>query len=242
MKHLLTGLLVLGFAVAASAADEGILKDFDSLSGNDVLMDRAAQLSPDIKTQVVQKRAVTRPGRFEFVTGYTSAFGGDAYVKTQMIGAGVNYHLNYRWSVGLRYDYAYNDLTQEGKNLIENPTAVYDNNGNFLGYGANVPALDYIKDSKIATVNWYPIYGKFSLVDKAVVHFDMYALAGGGSLSLRNGSTSALTAGAGMAFWFSQHLTSRLEVKWLGYDAERVPGTKDAMNVTTGQLSLGYLL
>lgn len=242
MKQLLAVLFVIGCVFSQGAfADNEILKDFDSLSGNDVLLDRASQLSPDIKTQVVQKRAVERPGRVELVTGYSDAFGGDAYVKTQMFGAGVNYHFNYRWSVGARYDYAFNELSAEGKNLIEHPTCSSDGAGNVV-CGANVPALDYIKSSMIGTVNWYPIYGKFSLVDKAVVHFDIYAVAGGGQLSLRNGSTTAMTAGAGMAFWFSQHLTSRLEAKWLGYDAERLPGKKDHMDVTLGQLSVGYLL
>lgn len=240
MKNLIAGLLIIGFVQFAFAESE-ILKDFDSLSGNDILLDRAAQLSPDIKTQVVQKRMVTRPGRVEVVSGYSNAFGGDAYVKTQMFGAGLNYHFNYRWSVGARYDYAFNELSAEGQNLIDNPSSSTDASGN-VTFGANVPALDYIKSAAIGTVNWYPIYGKFSLVDKAVVHFDIYALAGGGQLALRNGSTTALTAGAGMAIWLSQHLTTRLEAKWLGYDAERMPGKTERMNVTLGQLSVGYLL
>jgi opacity protein-like surface antigen len=80
------------------------------------------------------------------------------------------------------------------------------------------------------------------MYDLGVVHFDFYAMAGAGQMALESGSSTATTAGAGFAFWFSQHLTSKLEVRWLGYEAERVPGKTEDMNLTVGALSVGYLL
>lgn len=217
--------------VAAQAAEKtDLLKDFDALSGNDVLLQRAKALNPEIKTQIVQERAVKRAKRFEFSPIVSNTFGGDAYVKTQTVGVDAQYHINYRFSVGARYNYAFNELTAEGKNLIRS---------NIL---ASVPAIDYIKSEAVATVSWYPAYGKFNLFDKGVVHFDFYTMAGYGQMTLESGSSPAMTAGAGFAFWISQHLTSRLEMRWLGYEAERAPGKAEDMNLTVASLSVGYLL
>lgn len=225
-----------------AAANAGLLQDFDSLSGNDVLLDRAHILAPEIKTQIVQNRVVTRPKRFEFSPEYSNIFGGDSYVKTHMLGLGAQYHINYRWSVGVKYDYAFNELSDEAESMIKNPPVIRDQNGVLIGYGPSIPDLDYIKQSYMATVNWYPIYGKFSLYDMGVVHFDMYGLAGAGQVELASGETDAMTAGGGMAFWFSQHLTSRLEVRWMGYKAELANGAKEDVNLTLGTLSFGYIL
>ncbi|MEK6556100.1 MAG: outer membrane beta-barrel domain-containing protein [Bdellovibrionota bacterium] len=225
-----------------AAANDSLLKDFDSLSGNDVLMDRGNVLSPEIKTQIVQNRIVKRIKRFEFNPQYSNVFGGNPYVNTNMLGLATQFHFNYRWSLGLRYDYAFNELNNEGKTMAKQRIPVRDSTGTIVGFEPTIPAVDFIKQSYMATVNWYPIYGKFSLYDMGVVHFDAYALAGGGQVELASGNSDALTAGAGMAFWFSQHLTSRIEVRWMGYEAQPYVGKNEDVDLTMGTLSLGYLL
>jgi outer membrane immunogenic protein len=237
-------LLTTSQAVFAETGEQttSLLEDFDSLSGNDVLLNRAQELAPDIRTQIVQNRVVERKKRFEFSPQFTSSFGGNSYVKTNMLGASAQYHLNYRFSIGARYDYAFNELTAEGENMVKNPQEIRDGNGVVVGYAPNIPALDYIKQSYFATANWYPIYGKFSMYDLGIVHFDIYALGGAGQVELESGPSDALTAGAGMAFWISQHLTSRFELRWMGYQASLISGAKEDVNLTLGTLSFGYLL
>jgi outer membrane beta-barrel protein len=244
MKFLIYALLFASNLAAAETAPatDGILKDFDSLSGNNVLLNRGEELAPEIKTQIVQNRIVQRRKRFEFNPQYSNVVGGNPYVNTNMVGLATQYHINYRWSLGVRYDYAFNELNAEGKSMAKKQNPVRDSTGTIVGYEATIPAIDYMKESYMATVNWYPIYGKFSLYDLGVVHFDAYGLAGAGQVALDSGESDALTAGAGMAFWFSQHLTSRIELRWMGYTAEPFEGSKEDVNLTMGTLSFGYLL
>lgn len=243
MIKYLFAILILIFSPFSFAEDEAtLLKDFDSLSGNDVLLNRAQELAPEISTQIIQNRTVKRPKRFEFSPQASTVFGGDSYLSTSMIGLSAHYHLNYRWSLNVRYDYAFNDLSAEGESLINNPQEIKDPNGTVIGFAPSVPDLDYIKQSYFATVNWYPIYGKFSFYDLGVVHFDVYGLAGAGQVDLRSGPSDAITAGGGFAFWFSQHLTSRLEFRWMNYQAQLLSGSKTDYDLTLGTFSLGYLL
>jgi hypothetical protein len=51
----------------------------------------------------------------------------------------------------------------------------------------------------------------------------------------------AATAGGGFGFWFSQHLTSRLELRYLNYESERLAGAAN-MKLMVANFGLGYLL
>lgn len=235
MKHASISILTLvaGFVLTctnAVAAD--LLKDFDTLGGNDVLYDKAKALNPDASISVVQKRIVPRKNRFEFSPEFASVIGGDSYNRTQNIGMNVHYHFTPQWSVGLKYNYAFNELRPEGENLI-NDTAT---TGKRI-----VPDIDYPKQQTLAVLNWYPIYGKMNLYDLGITHFDIYALVGGGMIDLRSRNTGTITAGGGIGLWWSQHLTTRAELRYQRYEAIRRDG-QVAMNTTVLGVQVGYLL
>jgi outer membrane beta-barrel protein len=90
-------------------------------------------------------------------------------------------------------------------------------------------------------INWYPIYGKMNLYDLGVVHFDVYALAGAGQMELKSGPTISYTGGGGIGFWVSQHLSTRLELRYEGYTAKRFTGDTN-MNTTVAGIQIGYML
>ena len=79
------------------------------------------------------------------------------------------------------------------------------------------PGVDYAKDTWLAVANWYPIYGKMNLFDSTVSQFDIYFLGGAGQVNLSSGTAPTYTAGAGVGVWFTQHLATRLEARWQGY-------------------------
>lgn len=218
-------LIVAIFALPWAHAE--ILKDFDSLGGNKVLLEKAKVLEPDKKIFVVQNRIVDRNTRFELAPKYFSVFGGDSFLDTQAIGLESHFHINPKFSLGAGYFQAYNQLTAEGKSLVDNDGLI--------------PDTDFLKSGLTGTLNWYPIYGKFNLLDLAIVHFDLYLLGGYGQVELSSGSTNAYTYGGGIGFWISQHLTSRVEVRQFLFEAQRQNGPVD-MELTLGSLSLGYLL
>ncbi len=212
--------------ILGSAAQADLLEDFDSLGGNDILLDKAKVLEPDKKVSIVQNRVVKRRFRSELGTEYSSVFGGETFLETQSLGLRYNFHINPRWSVGLNYFKAYNGLSKEGTALIRDERLIPDVDHLRGGYGLNV--------------NWYPIYGKFSLYNLGVVHFDFYALASYGQVELSSGKTGSYSYGLGVGFWLSKHLTSRIEVKQSLYDAERDSGPV-GVKLTSGSVSMGYL-
>ncbi len=224
MKALLIFILL---AVAPASYANDIMQDFDSLGGNDELLDQAAAVTSEKKIQIVQDRIVKREKRHEFSTAFTQNFGGDVYVNTKSTSLTYNYHVNPRWSVGLNYSYYFNELSSEGDNLIKTNNLV--------------PEIDWMKDSYALNFSWYPIYGKFNLLDKAIVHFDFYPSFGYGQANLKSGATDLFTAGLGMAFWLSQHLVSRLEYNYQSYTAQRFDG-EDDIDATMATVSIGYLL
>ena len=217
----------------AFGARADLLQDFDSLGGNAVLLERAKALNPDARIQVVQDRVVNRRLRTEIAPEYSQVFGGDPYAKTQNVGANLHFHLTPRWSVGLKYNYSFSQLRPEGDSLIHDRDLTKD--------GPIVPDIDFVKQQAMALVNWYPIYGKMNLHDLGVAHFDIYTLLGGGQVELRSGRTPTYTAGGGVGFWLSQHLTARGEIRYQAYKVQRL-GEEEEMKTTVMGIQIGYLL
>lgn len=221
--------IILGltsFAIMnTSVAD--LMEDFNSLGGNKVLLEQAQALNPDTKIEIVQNRIVNRHLRNEFQFGYGNVVGGDAYLNSQYAGLDYSFHFNPRWSLGFKYSYYLNELASEGKHLISQ-----------FGY---IPELDWPKQSYQGVINYYPIYGKFNFFGIGIVHFDFYVLAGYGEIELKSSNTAAVTVGGGFGFWFSQHLTSRLELRYLNYESERLAGAAN-MKLMVANFGLGYLL
>ena len=219
--------LVLIYAVVGLSAGADLMEDFDSLGGNNILLEKAQALNPETQIEVVQERIVSRHSRHELFPELGYVLGGDAYLSTQYLGVNYNYHFNPRWSAGFRYGNYMNELSSEGEKLIEQ-----------FSY---IPEMDWPRQSYMAVVNYYPMYGKFSVFGKGIVHFDFYLLAGYGHIELKSGGTGALTAGAGVGFWLSQHLTSRIEARYMSYTSQRFTGSAD-MELTVANFSVGYLL
>lgn len=232
MKHLLL-LSTLIFSVWSAQASD-LLEGFDSLGGNKELYEKAKALHPESDIKVVQGRTVGRRFRHEFSPQVASFVGGDAYLSTDTVGLTYHFHINHRWSVGLNYHYAFNSLTSEAKALISN--ALQPKLTEPL-----VPDLDEPRQGYLATVNWYPIYGKMSLYDLGISQFDLYLTAGAGVMELASKERDTITYGAGLGVWFSQHMTGRLELRRQSYESERFTGTH-TMNLTVLGLSLGYML
>lgn len=223
-------LSVVVFAAVSARAD--LMEDFDKLGGNDVLLEKAKALEPDRQITVVQDRVVSRTMRFELSPEFGSVLGGDSYLSTRSFGVNAHFHINPHWSIGVKYASMTNDLSPEGENMIKDSSV--------LGKGI-VPEMDYPKDQSMALVNFYPIYGKLNVFNQGIVHFDVYALAGAGSINLKSGSQSTWTAGGGVGMWFSQHLTTRLEMRYQNYNSQRSNGT-NSMDLTVASVQVGYLL
>ncbi len=217
----------------------GVEEEFADLGGNQILLQRAQELSPETKVEIIQDRLVNRNHRWEVAPEFSGSFGGDTYSKTQSLGFNVQYHINPHWSVGGKLNYSFNKLTADGEAMVDR---AYDD---FLKNPKNssspVPDIDYQKNESLALVNWYPIYGKMNLLDRGIAHFDVYALLGAGQVQLRSGSTGTYTLGGGFGFWITQNFSTRLEMRYQRYKAQYFNESKN-LDLAIASLQMGWLL
>ncbi|MCB9027407.1 MAG: outer membrane beta-barrel domain-containing protein [Bdellovibrionaceae bacterium] len=242
MKYIILILLFWGFQTQAD-----ILEDFDSLGTNKVLLEKAQVLVPEKKIEIVQGRIVNRNWRQEFSTDYeVTSSGANPYFFTQALGLSYQLHINPYWSIGLKYNYAFNKLSAEGDKIITDGRSKQDK---IIHSDPNseekpepfIPEMNWLKQSYLATVNWYPIYGKFKFLNSGIVHFDIYTHLAIGQAELRFNDSPIYQLGLGTGFWWSQHLSSRLEYKFTTYTADFYE-KEQVQNMGNVSLSMGYLL
>ncbi len=226
-KTILISLLLL-----TNLAGADVLKDFDGLGENKDLFDTAKALHPDLNVSVVQDRIVKRRNRLEIAPEFAMVTGGDAYIDTSSYGLTLNYHIVPWISIGGRYSKYSNSLNKEGEYLIND----YDANNQGI-----IPDIDYPRNSSMGFINIYPIYGKMNTLNMGITHFDLYLSGGYGTMNLRSGGVPTWSAGGGVGLWWSQHFSTRFEVRYQTYEAKRYDETVDLDN-TVASLQIGYIL
>jgi outer membrane immunogenic protein len=220
---------------AAHAAD--ITQNMNGLGGDKDLMKKARALDPDNRVRVVQNRTVDRNWRMELGVGYGALAGGNPYLDTQDYGVNFDVHINPMFSVGARYNRYYNKLNSEGDRVFadaQRHQAAHDDTW-------HTPAVDYLNSSEMATLSFYPIYGKLNMLDMGITQFDLYMIGGYGQAHTENGSSPTWTAGGGAGIWLSQHFASRLEVRYQSYQEKIYSGSRD-VNAVVSTFSIGFML
>lgn len=227
-------LTILFMSQLAFAGD--LDSEMDALGGNKDLIKRARALDPNNRMKVVQKRAVDRNLRLELGVMGGMVAGGDPYTTTNNLGANLDFHITPRWSVGGRYLKSYNRFNSEGERVFKQAQAA-QSQGNDWGK----PAIDYTQDTYLAVLNFYPIYGKLNFFDMGVAQFDVYMLGGYGQVRLSQNTADTFTAGGGFGLWLSNHVTSRLEVRYQSYKDQIYSGPRQ-MDITVVTAGLGIML
>ena len=233
--------MTVALACVASHAFAQTSSEMESLGSNKDVKQRASNLESRSRIGIVQGRTVKRDNRLELGANYGGNAYGDSYLLTQSMGAQVDYHINTTFSLGVRYTKAFNNLTPEGQQVYSQAQA---NPTNF-----NIPQIAYPDQTVMAVVNWYMMYGKINFFDARVVQFDIYSLAGYGQVqmdsSLNGQSTSSWentwTAGGGIAFWLTQHISSRFELRYQSYANPSYSGSNN-LNLIVANLGIGVLL
>lgn len=120
------------------------------------------------------------------------------------------YHFSdhFAWQVG-RGGYVYN-INSGLREQLERDFAVLPT------------AFDEVQYFVGSDVMWSPIYGKTSVLNKHVLHFEMYLLGGASVLKLSNsGFRPALDAGLGARLFQSKWMSYRLETTWSATVAQK---------------------
>jgi outer membrane beta-barrel protein len=241
MKSRTTILLALGLALAATAfaihAQAGLSHDLEDLGSNKEVNHEVARLDTRSRVSIVQDRTVKREWRLELGGNFGPVAAGDSYLLTQNLGAQVDLHINPKFSLGIRYAKAFNALTPEGKSQFDQAQAAKLSGS--LDYSH--PEIDYPEQSVLGVMNWYMLYGKINFFDIRVVQFDIYSLLGAGRVDLAMGPSTTWTGGAGIAFWLSQHISSRIELRYQTY-ADHLESGGRRLNLAVANFGLGVLL
>lgn len=229
MKKLI--LMTLFFSSLAFA-NEDLSTQFQSLGGNEPLLEKVKALEGMSRVEVVQSRTVNRIKRLEIGFDLLGTAGGDPYFQSSGFGLTARYHINPHWMLGVNYTYFTNKLTREGENLISDTETTGT---------AIIPQMDYLKSQTMALIEYAPIYGKISFGGERVAQFDVYGQAGYGQMDLSLGSSSTYSVGGGVGIWWNNNFSTRLEMKYQNYTAQDLRETKP-MDLTVGSIQLGYLL
>ncbi len=222
--------------ISVTANSKGILEDIDSLGNNKQIAERSRQIRGENKIRIVQNRTVDRNNRFELGVNYDMVAGGDPYINTNNLGFQVDFHFSPKFSVGVRHYETYARLSAEGERVFD----AYDrafSQGDFRSR----PEVDYPLSSTMGVATFYPLYGKLNFFNLGVTQFDVYVLGGYGKMLLKSGTSDTWTAGSGIGFWWSQHLSSRLEVRYQNY-TDKVNNIERNEGVTSFSAGMGILL
>lgn len=218
MKTLKSVLLLTVISLAsvlANAQSKNLKKDFQSLGDNKDVVERVKNLDNQQRMRVVQNRMMDRNNRLEVAGNFGLVSGADAYVQTKNWGGMLQYHINSKWSVGLAYEKAYNSLTSEGQRSYDN---FYNcQQADKGGCALTTPAIDFPLESKMATISFYPIYGKLNIFDSSIAQFDIFTSVGAGRKKLQSGETNVYMASLGVGVWLNNWVTARLEGRYENY-------------------------
>ena len=180
----------------------------------------------------VQKRPFLKEGRFA-ATVYGGIIPNNIFEQYYPLGIRLNYFVLENIGVELAGSYA---LTQE--------TGLQDTVTEEQGIGAQ---QILIADSQVAhtsfAIMWSPFYGKTSFYNSALNYFDLYLVGGAGlvvtqtqtdfNAPLSTGTQPKGVLGAGLAYYFGEHIAARLDLRQFIYGTE-AGGLTHPTEVTLG--------
>lgn len=178
------------------------------------------------KLYAVQSRYLPLKFKSEFSAGGASNLTADSFLRTQQLEVAYRFHFNDRWSLGVAHAWVDNKFKSDADNLKTTNGAV--------------PDVPYAITRTDLTVEYNVFYGKFRWSAETVSYFDQYIALGGGNVAQNTGTSSAIVADVGFAFWLGQWGSARLGLKDYYYKEEYRSGAQNTQNIHA-HLDLGYL-
>lgn len=215
--------LTLALSSLSAFAKTDLEKKLDALSIPDDKVTPA--LSRD-KLHIVNTRYSSLTNRHEFTLAGSNNFNSESHLETKQGFATYRYHINSKWSVGLKHSIYNNVLSSSGKRLFKDKSLLPDSD------------FAYKSTELLGTYNG--LYGKLRWSTDTVVYFDQYFTLGYGDIELESGPTKTYSLDLGMAFWIGKHMSTRFGVKNEFYKQTKLTGNETAYN-TMGYIEFGYL-
>ncbi|MCK5690525.1 outer membrane beta-barrel domain-containing protein [Myxococcota bacterium] len=149
----------------------------------------------------VPRKPILKRRRFEF-TGTSSLSLNDAYYQHVATGGGLTYWLHNAFGVGVRADWFFAHLRSDNLDVVRRSLI-------------SVPAvMELPRAFLLGELNWVPFYGKISLFDTNIIHFEVYTVAGVGAATPMDGTYSpSATFALGQRYILSDWMSLKFEVR-----------------------------
>ncbi len=187
------------------------------------------EISPTLseeQLQIVNTRYSSLINRHEVTLRGAHNFTSEGHLRVRQAALSYRYHLNDRWSFGLRYVRHSNKLSKDGDFLLSQQKIV--------------PDTDYALNAQELFASYNTIYGKLRWSERRVVYFDQYISLGGGQIELASDRTQHAFVDLGFVFWPSRWGSLRVGIKNEMYEQIKRSGENFRYNAV-GYLEFGYL-
>ena len=223
MKRLISLALMTFTSIGIAAEENDLTKKLDDLRVPD---NKVTPLISKDKLYIVNQRYSSLLNRHEVSLSGANNFTSVSHLDSKQTGFQYRYHINPKWSVGLRYNNYYNELTPAGEKLFKEQRLL--------------PDTDFALKSTSALITYNTIYGKLRWSKDTVVYFDQYVSLGHGDIDLARGMQKLTTLDLGFAFWLGKHMSTRIGINNEFYSQRQISGTRDVHNAM-GYVEIGYL-
>ncbi len=204
--RLMTIFLVFGigghlFAAEPLGTNSG-RKDKNDHVNVDLLKQKYWAQGEESELQVVQNRKYKKRGTFEvgLMLGSTST---DPFLSVKDIGFRIGYNFNEDFGMSA-FVWRVLATGSDAQTQLETQTTARAN--------TNIPSMYYA-----AEASYSPIYGKLSILGKAIIYYDMKLMGGIGSMQTETGSYIAPLLGVGQKIFLRHDISLALDYRFLFY-------------------------
>lgn len=156
---------------------------------------------------VVQNRMYTKARKFELGV-YGGVVSTDPFLSVYSLNASLGYHFSEYLSVAV-FGVKYFVGPSSALELLQSPYP----NGIGTGTNTNEPKW-YVGGEVMGSL----LYGKLSVIGKAIIHYDFHLIGGLGVMSTESGNYATPSVGVGQAFFITRNITLRTDYRLMIYN------------------------
>ena len=177
---------------------EQINSEVNSEVNMEAIKEKYWALGNETELGVVQNRAYTKSGKFEFSFNLGVLYS-DPFLEVKTLGFSAGYHLSEYFSLHLL---ALKHITQ--------PSSALTTFQSTLGatVDTNIPRY-YLGTEAMGSL----FYGKLSVLGKSIIYYDFYFLGGLGLTNTESGNYPTPSLGLGQRFYLNRTLSIRLDYR-----------------------------
>lgn len=201
----------------AAAPVKSSSHDTKSQGVSEMTYEELSRLSDFKQVSVIQRRYLPRTQRFQAFIGPSMTLN-DPWFNVMGASLKLGYNLTETWGIEGNYSFMSTDKTNALKELSRENNITTEN-------------FVYVKNYYSLNLNWTPLYGKMTWLNKKIVYYDIYFNLGFGATEIQNGNKQdTFSIGTGQIFSISKAYAFRWDISWNFFDAKQVDTSQGTYN------------